>query len=346
MSLLTETDCDQFSFMCSQFQNIMLDFLKFRTFCQKIINALVSSADFETLRSKGNHTTTYQHKKYNIKLECRKSKNTIENEFIFVDIFITPHYYFNGNKHNGNDFTPEDCKQVLTEIFFSILEIEPSEFVKLQLINLEYGININPEVSIRNLIEGILYYKKTPFVFSSSIKTYKITNATSYKQIKAYDKGIQFIDYPQYGIQRNTFRFEIRSKQAKNIRKLGICSLDDLFRDEVYGTLGESLLSEWENILLVNLEPDLTGLNSNEAKYMNEASTVEFWITKLQNPYRNTYAREIKKYYHKSQNRNNLHHQLRVQILDKIFHLLSGANSIQGMPMKSGFKKNEKIPSD
>lgn len=345
MSLLTRTDCDQFLFMCLKFQSIMLDFLKFRTFHQTIINALVYSADFERLRSKGNHTTTYQHKKHNIKLECRKTKNTAENEFIFIDLLITPHYYFNGNKHNGNDFKPENCKQVLEEIF-SILEIEPSQYRELQLINLEYGVNITPELSMKNLIEGILYYKKTPFVFGSTIKTYKITDATPYKQIKAYDKGIQFLDYPQYGIQRNTFRFELRSKQAKNIRKLGIISLCDLFRDEVYQRLGESLLCEWENILLINLEPDLTGLKSSEAKYMSEANTFEFWITKLQNPYRNCYAREVKKYYHKSQNRNNLHHQLKVQILDKIFYLLCGANSTQGIPMKSGLFKNEKIPSD
>ncbi|WP_223560207.1 hypothetical protein [Chryseobacterium lathyri] len=328
------------------FQSIMLDFLKFRTFYQKVINNLVNNTDFEQLRSKGNHTTIYQHTKQNIKLECRRSKNTAGNEFIFVDILITPHYYFNGNKHNGNDFSPEDCKEVLTEIFFSILEIKPSEFIELQLINLEYGVNVIPDMSMKNLIEGIIYYKKTPFIFGSNITTYKITNATSYKQIKAYDKGIQFINYPQYNIQRNTFRFEVRSKQAKNIRKLGIYSLCDLFSDEVYQKIGENLLSEWENVLIINLEPNLTGLKPTEVKYITEASTIEFWITKLQNPYRNCYAREVKKYYHKLQNMNNLHHTIKVQILDKIFELLSGANSKQEVLVKSGFFKNEKILSD
>lgn len=324
----------------------MLDFLKFRTLSQKIIKHLVLSADFEKIRSTENHIVRYKHKKHPIKLEGRKSKNMTENEFIFIDILITPHYYFNGNKHNGNDFMPEDCKQVLTEIFFSILEIQPPEFIELQLINLEYGINITTKDQMKNLIKGILYYKKTPFVFGSGISTYKITNATPYKQIKAYDKGIQFVNYPQYGIPRNTFRFEVRSKQAKNIRKLGIHSLCDLFRDEVYQRLGESLLSEWENILIINIEPDLTGLKPDEIKYINEAGSVEFWITKLQNPYRNCYAREVKKYYHKSQNGNNLHHQLKVLILDKIFELLSGANSTKETPVNKGFFKIEKISSD
>ncbi|WP_223558348.1 hypothetical protein [Chryseobacterium lathyri] len=322
----------------------MLDFLKFRTLCQKIINRLLCNADFERISSRGNYTITYQHKKYHIKLECRKGKNMAENEFIFVDLFITPHYYFNGNKHNGNDFTPGNCQQVLQEIF-SILKIEPSEFIEMQLINLEYGVNIIPEMNMKNLIEGIIYYKKTPFIFGSSIRTYKITNATPYKQIKAYDKGIQFVNYPQYGIQRNTFRFEVRSKQRKNIRKLGIYSLCDLFCDEVYKKLGESLLSEWENVLIINVEPDSTGLKSSEVKYITEAGTIEYWITKLQNPYRNCYAREVKKYYHKSQNKNNLHHQLKVLILDKIFDLLSGANSTQGISVKSAFSKNKKTLS-
>ncbi|UOU98990.1 hypothetical protein MUU74_03320 [Chryseobacterium daecheongense] len=263
-----------------------------------------------------------------------------------MDIHITPHYHYNGYKHNGNDFTPENCKEVLTEIFFSILEIEPSEYNELQLINLEYGVNVIAETDMINLITGILYYKKTPFVFGNTIQTYKITDATSYKQIKAYDKGIQFTDQPEYGINRNTFRFEVKSKQAKNIRKLGIYSLNDLFRDEVYSKLGESLLSEWEHLLIINTEPNITDLKPKDAEYITEANTIEFWITKMQNPYRNCYAREVKKYYHKSLNGNNLHHKIKVLILDKIFDLLSGANSTQRMPMNRVFFKNKKIPSD
>lgn len=309
-----------------------------------IINCLVNSLDFEQLRNKGNHTALFQHKKYKIKLECRKSKNTAQNEFIFVDLLITPHYHFNGYRHNGNDFTPENCKQTLVEIF-TRLHVQETEYSELQLINLEYGVNIIPKTNINNLIKGILYYKKTPFIFGNKIQTYKITKATTYKEIKAYDKGIQFTDYPQYSINRNTLRFEVRSKQAKNIRKLGICSLADLFNDEVYPRLAQSLLDEWDHVLMVNPEPDLTDLKPVEIKYLTEAKKIEFWTAKMQNPYRNCYAREVKKYYNNSQNGNNLHHKIKVQILDKIFYLMSGANSTQGTPIKSGFLKNEKKPS-
>lgn len=308
-----------------------------------IINYLVNSVDFELLRNKGNHTAVFQHKKYKIKLECRKSKNMVENEFIFVDLLITPHYHFNGYRHNGNDFTPQNCKQTLQEIFKN-LHIQETEYGELQLINLEYGVNIIPEADIKSLIDGILYYKKTPFIFGK-IQTYKITKATTYKEIKAYDKGIQFIDYPEYGIDRNTFRFEVRSKQAKNIRKLGISSLTDLLNDEVYPRLGQSLIDEWDHILTVNVEPDLMGLNPAEIKYLSETKKIEFWIAKIQHPYRNCYSREVKKYYNNSQNGNNLHHKIKMQILDKIFDLLNGANSTQGTPIKSKFFKTEKKPS-
>lgn len=340
MNLLTRTNCNNFSLHVLNFKYIMLDFLKFRTFSQVIISRLLNNSDFEKLKNKGNHTVIYQHKKDKIKLECRKSKNMAENEFIFIDIQITPHYYFNRYKHNGNDFTPENCKKALTEIFFSILKIVSLEYRELQLINLEYGVNILPETDINNLIKGILFYKKTSFVTNNTIQTYKITEATSYKQIKAYGKGIQFANQPEYGINNNTFRFEVRSKQAKNIRKLGIYSLDDLFRDEVYQRLGESLLSEWGNILLVNLEPDIKGLKPAEVKYITEANKIEFWITKLQNPYRNCYAREVKKYYKKSQKKDNLHHKIRGLLIDKVYDLLGGANSTQKTLIDSKFFKN------
>lgn len=327
--------------------SVMVDFLKFRTFNQLIINRLLGNSDFKHVQSKEHYIYYFEHKKYKkIKLEFRKSsKNLAENEFTYVDIFVSPHYHFNGYKHNGNDFTPENCKQALQEIF-DILEVKSSEYKELQLVNLEFGVNIIPDTDIQNLITGILYYnRKTPFITSQDFLYYKITDATGYKQIKAYAKGLQFLDKPEYGINDNTFRFEVRSKEAKRIRKYGIHSADDLFRDKVYTILAQSLLDEWKTILIINVEPDLRGLKADEVKYIIEAQKIEFWITKAQNNYRNCFSREVKKYYAQSQKVNNLHHQIRVQILDKIFDLLSGADSTNKPPMNKVIFKNEKIPS-
>ncbi|WP_431610883.1 hypothetical protein [Chryseobacterium sp. 'Rf worker isolate 10'] len=278
-------------------------------------------------------------------MEFRKSsKNLAENEFTYLDIFVSPHYHFNDYKHNGNDFSPQHSKQALQEIF-SILEIQETEYQELQLINLEFGVNIISPIDIKNLITGILFYnRKTQFITSKDFSYYKITDATTHKQIKAYAKGLQFINNPEYKISQNTFRFEVRSKEAKNIRKYGIYSAKDLFSDEVYGVLGQNLLKEWEQLLIVNIEPDLEGLTLEEKKYLLEAKEIEFWIRKTQNDYRNAYSREVKKYYNKSQNRNNLHHQLKVQILDKIFKLLNGAVSTNKTMMNRAFLKTEKIP--
>ncbi len=321
----------------------MLDFLKFRTFDQTVINRLLSSGDFNHVQSKDHYIYYFQHKKYSkIKLEFRKSsKNLAENEFTYVDLFISPHYHFNKYKHNGNDFTPENCKHALQEIC-SVLKINPSEYSSLQCVNLEYGINMVPKTGIKNLLSGMIYFKRTPFICSQDFPYFKITDTSSYKQIKAYGKGMQFMHMPEYGIDINTLRFEIRNKEAVSIRKLGIHSLNDLLHNEVDNRLAQSLLDEWEHFLIVNIEPDLSGFTAEMTEYITQAKEIEFWAIKRDNNYRNRFLKEKEKYYRKSQKINNLHRLLKTQIIDKLFDLTRGANSTNKTPMKSRFFKIEK----
>jgi hypothetical protein len=203
------------------------------------------------------------------------------------------------------------------------------------VVNIEFGLNIVPETDIKNLINGLYFYKKTPFKIGN-FPYFKKTDATSYKQIKAYAKGLQFLESPQYGIHSNTFRFEVKTKQSKNIRKYGINTATDLLNLETYNQLGQTLLDEWKNTLLTNQTSDLSNLKPDEVQFIINAKNFDFWNDMIQPKYRNKFGRYKDKYYSSLKTKNNLHHLIKLKIIDKLINLQSGANSTQKTPINWG----------
>lgn len=250
-----------------------------------------------------------------------------------VEICFSPHYLYNNDLHNGNDFTPLDCINTIIEVL-TVLEISKNEFSDFQVKNIEYGLNLQLNIEVNKIIDGIIYTKKTPFV-NKDHSTNKISDTSKFKRIKAYDKGIQFIDCPQYEIPLNTFRFEVQTKQAKNIRTLGIYSVCDLLKKEIYDNLFQSILNEWEQILIINTE--LKGTRN----------TITFWteyIAKTSNKKdRNKFTIEKNKYYKKLLHKDNLHHLIKCKIIDKNIALSDCANSTQKTPINKGKHTFHKI---
>ena len=209
----------------------MLDNIKFSVTDIGIINRALLHPDFVQCRPKNNYYHSFKHRTHGAKLSLDFRKAMEKGKVIgygHLEIIASPHYHFNHYQHNGNDFAPTDCIEAIADIL-TYLGIEQEEYESLKVVNIEFGLNLIPESDIKNLINGLLFYKKTPFTIPDTKKPYfKKTDATNYKQIKAYAKGLQFLDYPQYGIHPNTLRFEVKSKQAKNIKKYGIENAQDV----------------------------------------------------------------------------------------------------------------------
>jgi hypothetical protein len=249
-----------------------------------------------------------------------------------VEVCFSPHYLFNDDLHNGNDFTPKDAIKTIRETLFRI-GIAEDEMQEFKVCNLEYGLNLDTGLPIENLINGILYTKKTLFVNKNpNQKYFKISNSTQYKEIKAYAKGLQFLELPQYGIDKNVFRFEVRTKQSRNIKTFGIHTVADLLKLEVYNALFQSLINEWENVLIINLV------------LKNKVNTTEFWDDIFVHKDRNKFYKTKQKYYQNIEMKNNLHHLIKCKIIDKITSLQKGANSTQKIPINKGKLLNEKNP--
>lgn len=295
--------------------------------------------DFTVCKPKTNNYHSVRHKEFGIKLSLDFRK-AVENGnvvgFGHLEMNISPHYHFNQYRHNGNNLTPENCINSVSDIL-TYLGIEPQEYEALKVVNIEFGLNIIPDADVKNLINGLLFYKKTKFK-TGDFPYFKKTDATTYKQIKAYAKGIQFEDFPEYGINPNTFRFEVKTKQSKYLKgkEIRIYTATDLLNLETYNRLGQTLLKEWENILITNLTPDLNGLKTDEVQFITDAKTFDFW----DEMYRVKFARSKEKYHSILGRKNNLHHLIKLQLIDKLFLFQNVTFSTQRTPINRAKLQN------
>lgn len=224
------------------------------------------------------------------------------------------HVFFNNGLHNANDFSFVASIATI-HLLTEKLDLDLSKCI---IQNLEFGLNILPETDVKNIINWLKYHERNEFYkdpelqYSKRSQKYdKDSKANHYKVIKAYAKGIQEFDGITYA-DPNTLRFEVRSKQAKYFNKLGIYTLADLLKPEIYLTLAIELLKEFDNILL--LEKGFQGINKKLDKYLNP----DLWENCI-NGHRNLFAKQKQSYFKVLNNYpGNIHSELKNLIKTKL----------------------------
>ncbi|MFV8373031.1 hypothetical protein [Flavobacterium sp. LB2P74] len=277
----------------------MIDFIKIKITDETLINRIWKN-DLLVYEGRSEKRFNDEIKEFVTKsyknLYFRKYQNRLE-------ITGSIHYFFNNGFHNADDFYISNCIYTIIKI----QDIFSLDLSKCFLINLEYGVNINPIIPVSELIHNLIYHEKRQFGRPSIHFNYKIAGNEAYKQIKAYDKSVQFPNQC-----KNMFRFEVKTKQAKFIHSLGLFTLQDLINKDNYNLLSASLLKEWGNVLLFDFSIDI------DTKFFNTV----FWEEILKNGNRNKFNNQKKLYYKKLGN-NNLHTNIRKIIESKIKDLKS-----------------------
>ena len=278
----------------------MIDFIKIKIVDEELINQVWENdlLEFDSKHEKRYDDVIYEivKRKYN-NLYFTKYHNRIE-------ISGSIHYFFNDNLHNANDFSIEQCIETINfikEIFYLDLE-------KCFLINLEYGVNILPKIPISELILNLIYHERNPFIRNSEHPQSRIAGFSKYKQAKAYNKGVQFPDF----CNENTFRFEIKTAQAKFIKRLGLKTVQDLINPKNYDVLINSLLAEWDKVLLFDKSKNI------DIKFFN----THFWEEAILSKNRNKFNNQKRIYYTKL-GQDNLHLTIRNCIERKTKYLKS-----------------------
>lgn len=225
-----------------------------------------------------------------------------------LEICGSLHYFFNDGLHNANDFYISNCITIIKQLE-DLLKLDLS---KCYLINLEYGFNIVPDILIENLIMNLIYHEKRQFVRGTKYVFYKIAGKDAYKQIKAYAKGVQFPSH----CNPNTFRFEVKTKQAKFINNLGLYTLQDLMNLDNYELLMDSLLKEWNSVLVFDLSKKI------DDKFFN----MHFWEQIITVGSRNKFNNQKRNYF-RQLGIDNLHNSIKDLLIEKGKQLLNCAVS-------------------
>jgi len=311
----------------------MIDLLKLRTSNIQIINILLNHSDFISCKPINNYYKSLRQKGgHKIGLHFRKANEKgLTVGYGYVDIIISPHYHKNNYLHNGNDFTPLECINSIESIL-NYLNIEKIDRADLQIVNIEFGFNIIPNTDIKNIIDGLFFYSRKRFIQKyNDIEMFKISDATKYKEIKVYAKGLQFIDKPSFNIDRNTLRFEVRTKKTDKIKTYGLVNVCDLLNIGIYQRLMIELLKEWDFVLLVNFYPYTVEMKDEDIIFLDKCKNVDFWIEILTEKHRNTFTNTKSNYYKILTSSNNLHTEIKAKIIDKIIQF----NSVQTVLRKT-----------
>ena len=272
----------------------MLDFIKLKITDDLIINRVWENTLLE-----------YDGKSEKLYIDEIKERYTKKYKNLYftkhqnrLEICGSLHYFFNDGLHNANDFYISDCVAIINQLkhLFNL------DLSKCYLINLEYGFNIVLDIPIEDLIINLIYHEKRQFVRATKHIFYKIAGKDAYKQIKAYAKGVQFPSH----CDPNTFRFEVKTKQAKFINSLGLYTLEDLINLNNYKLLIDSLLKEWDSVLLFDLSKKI------DNKYFN----MYFWEQTISVGCRNKFNNQ-KKIYFKQLGIDNLHITIKRLLIKK-----------------------------
>lgn len=252
-----------------------------------------------------------------------------------LEILFKPHYYFNNGLHNANDFRVIDCINVLKEVR-NFLKIDLKSF---KVVNIEYGLNCVSPIDVKDFITYLAYHERNEFRSDTGLAYSKRSSSVNakgilnyYKIFKVYAKGLQFPNYNDI----NTLRIEVKSKKSRFINQLGIYTADDLLNPNVYLVMGESLINEFEKVLILDCATDFKTLSQKEqdkiAKYNNPMK----WYRIKNSTNRNSFSKNKVAYYNLINKVSfNLKSRLREIIYDKLEFLKKGADS----PPKETIKK-------
>jgi hypothetical protein len=165
--------------------------------------------------------------------------------------------YYNGGTNNAFDYDFEMITATILELE-NLFNINP-EIAEIQAF--EFGVNINPTQSTKQIINGLRAYQK------DNLTGLKMDNVFNGKQLqrqeyifKIYDKGLQ-TNKPD----ANLLRVEYAIKSIKILRKYNIVFLADLLNLDKLNALKPILLSVWANVVFYD--------NGMKWRYMNEAQT-------------------------------------------------------------------------
>jgi len=176
------------------------------------------------------------------------------------------HKFYNEGEHNHNDFNLSAFRDVLRRLF-ELFRVTPEN---LNLICIEYGVNILPPIESNKIINHLFQHKRIEFEskISNDKGNYRQAEHNEYI-VKIYNKAKQF------RLNYEVLRIEIKETNLRHHRARGIFTLKDFIHSDKT-TFINSLIDKWNEVIYY----DCT--NENTDKW-NKYNNVNYWRDSAKN---------------------------------------------------------------
>lgn len=196
---------------------------------------------------------------------------------VFCNVRGSLPVYFTGGDTNAIDYHFRDFLTT-TALLHENLQISPEKAV---LRGFEFGVNIELPFDSSKLYQCIKSYKMHSFgQYEEKGKRMGIVFDLQQYRIKIYDKGMQVT-----GKHSRLLRFEIAVKKMSWVKKLGIKTLVDLEKKEVWAELSKILLSVWREIIFIDKSLQYKSMTNHQQKKYLRFLDVSYWTGLNKNTY-------------------------------------------------------------
>ena len=191
------------------------------------------------------------------------------------------HYFYNDGKHNYNDFTFNNLQETL----YRLSKLLNTELHKIILLNIEFGVNLNPLFKAKNITDNVLLHRTKEFLKPYDFNYKRATHQRFW--IKVYDKGTQFKR------QENILRIELKYKKMIDLNKIGLFTFEDLTNPNLYNNLLDILISKWNECILYDYTIKEYNLKPHLQKKILEYQNTNYWL-RLSNQERTRQKKTLK----------------------------------------------------
>lgn len=230
-------------------------------------------------------------------INTKTTKHYKEILFIFYGssliIKFKPHYFKNDNLHNADDFSVNDCINVIIQIK-QIFNLSDDELKLMMINNIEFGLNVKSVINVFDFLDFLFAHNKNEFKYLTDFDYFKESSRSDENIIKAYSKNVQ---YPEY-CELDTYRFEVKHKRSRLINEnYNVYSVFDLLNFDCYQLMRDKIIHEFSQLLILHYSVDAKGkLTDSEIKKLNNYTNPYYWRnTKKLN--RNTFNNRKHKYF-------------------------------------------------
>ncbi len=256
--------CNTGSITRANIRNILIDYIKFHVPSPPIDSLLKNKLlDFNTTVNNATgeiqkHTAGYKGLMFTI-----YEQSLISPKGLLI-VSGSVHKYHNNGKHNYNRFTKKDFINVINDLVRKF-NLHPEKCI---IKSIEIGVNIQPPVPTKEILENLIMHRKKPFksIYTKDEGDY-IQTKKQRSIIKVYDKKRH---YQNFGLTDEIMRFELKYLKMIELQKQGIYNLQDLINFD-FNIFKHKLLKTWYEILFY--EPEIWQNTPYQYKYSNSL----FW---------------------------------------------------------------------